>query len=80
MGERMRNGFSGAFTANGIKAQVTGIGSVIGVHWTDEKIVNGGDVVRGAKSPETFRSFCIWNCSTRAFFPAAAGCISFLLQ
>ena len=49
MGERMRNGFSGAFTSNGIKAQVTGIGSVIGVHWTDEKIVNGGDVVRGAK-------------------------------
>ena len=30
MGERMRNGFSGAFTSNGIKAQVTGIGSVIG--------------------------------------------------
>ena len=49
MGERMRNGFSGAFTSNGIKAQVTGIGSVIGVHWTDEIIVNGGDVVRGAK-------------------------------
>ena len=49
MGERMRNGFSGAFTSNGIKAQVTGIGSVIGVHWSDEIIVNGGDVVRGAK-------------------------------
>jgi len=49
MGERMRNGFSGAFTSNGIKAQVTGIGSVIGVHWTDEIIVNGGDVVRGVK-------------------------------
>ncbi|MDP7072073.1 MAG: aspartate aminotransferase family protein [Candidatus Marinimicrobia bacterium] len=49
MGERMRNGFSGAFTSNGIKAQVTGIGSVIGVHWSDEIIVNGGDVVQGAK-------------------------------
>jgi hypothetical protein len=28
---------------------------------------------------ETFLSFCIWNCSTLVFFPAAAHCISFLL-
>ena len=46
MGKKIRDGISEAFSRKGFRAQATGIGSVIGLHWTEDEIMNAGDVVR----------------------------------
>lgn len=38
LGEKLRDGFNAAFAKHGIKGQAMGIGSLIMVHWTQEKI------------------------------------------
>ena len=45
MGDKMRKGIDEAFRSRGIQGQATGVGSVIGIHWTEDEIVNAGDVV-----------------------------------
>ncbi|MBC8258091.1 MAG: aspartate aminotransferase family protein [SAR324 cluster bacterium] len=50
LGDKMISGFSNAFAENGIQAQVTGIGSVIGVHWTGDKIINAGNVAQAGNT------------------------------
>ena len=45
MGDKMRKGIDEAFRSRGLQGQATGVGSVIGIHWTEDEIVNAGDVV-----------------------------------
>jgi len=38
LGEKLRDGFNAAFAKHGIKGQAMGIGSLVMVHWTQDKI------------------------------------------
>lgn len=49
LGEKLRDGFTAAFARHGIKGQALGIGSLIMVHWTQEKITNVDDAHRALK-------------------------------
>jgi glutamate-1-semialdehyde 2,1-aminomutase len=49
LGAQLRQGISDAFRANGLKACVTGRGSLAYVHWTGGEIVTAGDSARAAK-------------------------------
>lgn len=45
LGDRLRAGFASAFRAVGIKGQVTGYGSLLYAHWSDQPIHTPTDVV-----------------------------------
>ena len=49
LGERLRVGLRGAFTATGIDVQVTGIGSMARIHFTGENVVDYRAAWRAAK-------------------------------
>ncbi len=46
LGEKLRGGFAQAFCAAGLKGQITGAGSLLYVHWTENEIRAPADVVR----------------------------------
>ena len=45
LGDRLRDGFNGAFRAVGIKGRAHGFGSLVMVHWTDGPIATPRDVI-----------------------------------
>jgi glutamate-1-semialdehyde 2,1-aminomutase len=49
LGERLRQGITAAFQANGLKVNVTGRGSLAYMHWTDREIATASDSARAAK-------------------------------
>ncbi len=49
LGDRLRQGISDAFRAQGMKACITGRGSLAYVHWSGEEILTAGDSARAAR-------------------------------
>jgi glutamate-1-semialdehyde 2,1-aminomutase len=50
LGDKLRQGISAAFRANGLKVNVTGRGSLAYIHWTGDEIINASDAARAAKN------------------------------
>src|SRR4029077_17246936 len=49
LGEHLRMGLRKGFHRAGIDAQVTGVGSLIGIHFTKGPIINYRDALRGSR-------------------------------
>jgi glutamate-1-semialdehyde 2,1-aminomutase len=50
LGEKLRTGFNRAFDEHGLKGRALGIGSLVMVHWTREKINAASDAQRALKA------------------------------
>ena len=72
-GMKLRDGITKAFGNQGIRGQATGVGSVVGVHWTDREIVNAGDVVRGQKKAGDLPKLLHLELINRGIFSSSRG-------
>jgi len=75
LGQRLRQGFRNALSAVGIKGQVTGMGSIVGVHFTDAPV---NDYRSAARSARWLNPLVHLSLLSRGIFAAPRGllCIS----
>jgi len=70
LGDRLRAGLRDAMLANGIEAQITGIGSLLGIHFIKEPIRNYRDALR---APRNIVSALHLSLMNRGMFVAPRG-------
>lgn len=73
LGDRLRQGFTRAFQAAGIKGHAGGLGSLVSIHWGDEKIESPGDVTRGTRSAGNLVKLLHLEMTNRGIHSAARG-------
>lgn len=75
LGDRLRTGLQRAIRGNGIEAQITGIGSLLGIHFTEEPIRNYRDALF---APRNILALLHLSLMNRGMFTAPRGflCIS----
>lgn len=73
LGDRLRQGFTRAFQAAGIKGHAGGLGSLVSIHWGDEKIESPSDVTRGVMSAGNLTKLLHLEMTNRGIHSAARG-------
>ena len=78
LGEKLRDGFTRAFHAHGIRGQALGIGSLVMVHWTPDKINAVNDAQRALKAAGALPRLLHLELVNRGIYSAPRGmfCIS----
>jgi len=73
LGDRLRDGFNQAFKRAEINGQITGLGSLVGVHWRGGEIVNARDVKMGLASAAELPKLLHLEMLNRGMYSAARG-------
>ena len=73
LGERMQKGLSRALAHVGLKGRVTGIGSLLQIHFGDEEINNAADSVRAVINSREMQRFLHLEMINRGIFSAGRG-------
>ncbi len=73
LGERFRQGFADVFKRAGIKAQVTGLGSLNQIHWQEKPIRTAGDSYMGRMAAGELTQLFHLEMMNRGIFSASRG-------
>jgi len=76
LGDGMRNGFREALARAGIKGQVTGLGSLVNVHWMAEEPHSAGQAARGALAAKGLAGLCNLELINQGVFSTHRGMYS----
>ena len=70
LGQRLRNGLNAAFQAAGVRIRAVGSGSIIRIHWSDEKIRDARDAVAAQERAQELPGLLHLEMMNRGIFSA----------
>ena len=70
LGQRLRNGLNAAFQAAGLGIRAVGTGSIIRIHWSDEKIRDARDAVAAQERAQDLPGLLHLEMMNRGIFSA----------
>ncbi|MCY3992129.1 MAG: aspartate aminotransferase family protein [Caldilineaceae bacterium] len=70
LGQRLRNGLNAAFQAAGVSIRAVGSGSIIRIHWSDEKIRDARDAVAAQERAQDLPGLLHLEMMNRGIFSA----------
>ena len=78
LGDKLREGFNNAFKDSGLKGQATGFGSLVQIHWTDERFTDARGRARAIAANSDIPPLLHLEMINRGIFSAQRGtyCIS----